>query len=203
MTLWMERHNEVGVASCALKNTDGTYQETGGYFPTLFRVFCWMTFVDDIPYIDRLIKPFHPMHSQSFLSKNVEHFKTTKEVDWLTGAFLLTRRKILKKLGAFDKDFFMYTEDVELCFRIKKVGWKILYLPEWEITHIGGASSVKEFPILKEYEGIKLFYKKHNSNVEYQLLRLFLKIGAILRMLVFFIVKGAVPKTYAKAFRLA
>src|SRR3972149_594788 len=58
---WMEAHPKVGISSCALKNRDGTLQGTGGYFPTLFKVFAWMSFLEDIPGLDSLIKPFHPM----------------------------------------------------------------------------------------------------------------------------------------------
>ena len=204
MVEWMDKKTSVGAASCALKYPNGGYQETGGYFPTLFRVFSWMTFIDDIPYLDRVIKPFHPMHSQSLFSKNVDYFRKAKEVDWLTGAFLFTRKKTIKEVGGFDEDYFMYTEDVDLCYRVKKKGWKIWYLPKWSIVHIGGASSIKEYPLLKEYDGVKLFYKKHKSRLEYQLLRMFLKIGSALRILVFGLLKGGDSvKIYAKAFKLA
>ena len=60
MIKWMEDNSKVGISTCALKNTDGTLQGSGGYFPNLFRVFSWLFFLDDIPFLDLLIKPFHP-----------------------------------------------------------------------------------------------------------------------------------------------
>lgn len=204
MVAWMRKHKNTGVATCALKNIDGTLQGTGGYFPTLFRVFAWMFFLEDIPLLDSLIKPFHPVHGQSPFYKGTSQFRKAREQDWVTGAFLLTRKEIIDEVGNFDEDYFMYTEEVDFCFRVKKVGWEVWYLPKWGITHLGGASSTSEFPILSEYKSIKLFYKKHMPPWQYVLLRIFLKGGAIARMVLFGILKGGeAAKTYAKAFRFA
>lgn len=197
---WMDKHPKVGISSCALKNKDGSMQGTGGFFPDLFRVFAWMFFLEDIPFWDRLIKPFHPIHSQSPFYKGTKGFEKEKDLDWVTGAFFLIRKKVLDEVGYLDEDYFMYTEDVDLCFRAKEAGWKIWYLPRVSITHLGGASSASEFPILSEYEGIKLFYKKHKAPWQYPLVRILLKIGSLMRVVIFgtFLRKGAV-KTYAKA----
>jgi GT2 family glycosyltransferase len=204
MVLWMEGNSKVGVATCALKNSDGSLQGTGGYFPNLFKVFAWMFFLEDIPLVDRLIKPFHPMHSQSPLYKGERFFKKAHQRDWVTGAFLLTRKEIFEKVGGFDQDYFMYTEEVDLCWRIKKKGWQIWFLPKWNITHLGGVSSTSEFPILSEYKGVKLFYKKNKPAWQMPLVRLFLKGGAALRIPFFGLIKGKEAAiTYAKAFKAA
>lgn len=98
----------------------------------------------------------------------------------------------------------MYTEDTDFCYRAKKAGWRVVYLPKWSITHFGGASSTSEFSIVSEFKGIKLFYKKHYPLWQYPLLRLFLKIGAALRMLVLGIIYGKEARaTYANAFKAA
>ena len=94
----------------------------------------------------------------------------------------------------------MYTEEVEYCYRIRQAGYEIWYLPDWSITHLGGASSTKEFPILSEYKGVKLFYKKHMPSWQYPLLRFMLWSGALLRIVLFFLLKGPdAAKTYVKA----
>jgi GT2 family glycosyltransferase len=204
MVAWMRKNPKAGAVSCALKNKDGSLQGTGGYFPNLFRVFSWMFFIDDLPLVDSIIKPFHPMHSRSPIYKGEKVYKKAKELDWVTGAFLLVRKKVLDEVGLFDEDYFMYTEDTDLCFRIKRAGWGVWYLPQWGITHLGGASSTKEFPILSEYEGIKLFYKKHMPPWQFPILRVFLKTGAILRIPIFTLLKGKEGLiTYAKAFKIA
>lgn len=204
MVLWMNKNPKVGVSTCALRNLDGSLQGTGGYFPNLFKVFTWMFFLEDIPFVDRLIKPFHPMHPQSPLYKGEGFFKKAHQRDWVTGAFLLTRKDIFDEAGGFDEDYFMYTEEVDLCWRIKKKDWQIWFLPKWNITHLGGASSTSEFPILSEYKGVKLFYKKNKPAWQMPLVRLFLKGGAVLRMLLFGLIKGKEAAIiYAKAFKAA
>ena len=201
MTKWMNNHPKVGILTCALKNKDGSLQGTGGYFPTLFRVFAWMFFLDDIPFIDRIIKPFHPMHGQSPFYKGEYFFKKEEQRDWITGAYFFIRSELTQEVGLLDEDYFMYTEEMDYCYRAKKLGWEVWYLPRWSIIHYGGASSTREYPILSEYKSIKLFYKKHMPKWQYPWLRMFLKGGAIARIIIFGIIKGKdVAKTYKKAF---
>lgn len=202
MVAWMDNNPKAGIASCALKNSDGSLQATGGYFPTLLRVFSWMT-IQDFPFVDNFIKPFHPGKEKSY-AKNTMFYSKERELDWLTGAFMLIRREVIDKVGYLDEDYFMYTEDTDYCFRAKSKGWKIYYLPNWSITHLGGASSTKEYPLLSEYKNIKLFYQKHYPAWQYPILRSLLKLGALGRMVLFGILEGGkAGKIYAKAFREA
>src|SRR3989344_564276 len=127
MLEWMRKHPKVGAATCALRNKDGSLQGTGGYFPTLLRVFSWMFFIDDMPFVDFLIKPFHPMHSQSPIYKGTKSYINAQSMDWVTGAFMLLRKEVLKEIGYFDQDYFMYTEEVDLCYRVKRAGWEVWY----------------------------------------------------------------------------
>lgn len=201
MINYMEKNPKIGVSSCALMNKDGSLQGTGGGFPNLGRIFAWMFFIEDIPFIDRLFIPFHPMHPMSFY-KGGELFSKKRQLDWVTGAFLLMKNEVIKEAGMFDEDYFMYVEEVELCFRIKKAGWQIWYFPAWSIVHYGGASGGGEFSLLSEYKGIKLFYKKHMNKLENCFLDLFLRSGAILRILLFSLLGNFKhAKIYAKAFK--
>jgi GT2 family glycosyltransferase len=204
MLAYMDKNTKAGIVSCALRDKDGKLQATGGYFPTLLRVASWMFFLDDIPLLDKLIKPFHPMHEKSFFYRGEGFFKRESPRDWVTGAFFLIRRVVLDEVGVLDEDYFMYTEEVDLCFRAKKKGWEVWYLPKWAIVHYGGASSASEFPIISEYKGVKTFYKKHMPSWQSPILRLLLKKGAVLRMILFGILKGGSwVKVYAKAFQIA
>lgn len=202
MVSWLDVNPKIGIATCALKNKDGSIQGTGGYFPTLLRVMSWMA-IQDFPFVDFFIKPFHPGKEKSF-SKNDKFYSEEKEVDWVTGAFLLVRREVLDEIGYLDEEYFMYTEDTDFCFRAKNKGWKVMYNPKWSITHFGGASSIKEFPILSEYKNVKLFYKKHYPKWQYPILRFFLKVGALGRIIVLGIMRGKENATiYAKAYKEA
>ena len=96
MVTWMDKHPKVGVSSCALLNSDRkTYQGSGGYLPTLPRVFAWMFFIDDIPGLDRLIKPYHPLHGWSPIYKGESYFKKKHKQDWVTAAFYLKRKSAM------------------------------------------------------------------------------------------------------------
>lgn len=85
------------------------------------------------------------------------------EVDTLMGAFMLMPRKVLNEVGFLDENFFMYGEDIDLCFRIKEAGYKVLYFPKAQITHYKGGSSKKHRNkvIYDFHQAMWLFYKKH------------------------------------------
>jgi len=203
MVSWMDKNPKTGISSCALLNPDRTYQGSGGYFPSLFRVFSWMFFLDDLPFFDRLIKPYHPMHAWSPLYKGEAYFKKLHKQDWVTGAFFLIRKEVIDKIGYFDEDYFAYVEEVDYCFRAKKEGWEVVYLPKWEIIHYGQATTGSEFATIKELEGVKIFYKKHQPAWKMIPLRLFLKSGVILRFFLFGLLKGKESaRVYAKAFKV-
>ena len=63
------------------------------------------------------------------------------EVDWVPGTFTIVRKKMLDEIGTFDERFYIYYEETDLCMRAKKAGWKIYFIPDAEVMHIGGASS--------------------------------------------------------------
>lgn len=201
MVSWMDENPSVGIASCALVNPDGlTIQGSGGYFPTLPRVAAWMTFIDDIPGVDRLMKPYHPLHPASPFYKNEGYYKKAQQQDWVTGAFFLMRKKAMDMAGLFDEDFFLYVEEVELAYRFMKAGWKSWYLPKWKIVHYGQMTNGSEKATIFEMQNLKLFYKKHNPAWQLPVLVLLLKLGAFLRIIFYGITNIRVAKIYAKAF---
>jgi GT2 family glycosyltransferase len=199
---YMNKNRNIGVLSCSLLNRDGSLQGTGGYFPTLPKVFFWMMFIEDIPFVDKVLKPFHPVHVNSPFYKGTNLYIKETELDWVTGAFLQTRSDILKEVGGFDEDYFMYTEEVDLCYRIKNAGWIVKYNPKWSIIHFGGASGDKEFSTINEYKGILTFYDKHMPKWQKKIARILLKLGSLLRIPILGLVKGKpAARIYAKAYK--
>lgn len=89
----------------------------------------------------------------------------TYEIDCLTGAFIFTRKKVLDEVGLLDETFFMYGEDIDLCYRIKQAGWTIIYYGKEKITHFKGSSSKKQRPklIYEFYHAMYIYYKKHHA----------------------------------------
>ena len=87
------------------------------------------------------------------------------EIDCLTGAFMFIRKEALDEVGFLDETFFMYGEDIDLCFRIKEAGWKIIYYGKSKITHLKGASSKKQKSklIYEFYRAMYVYYKKHHA----------------------------------------
>lgn len=85
------------------------------------------------------------------------------EIDCLTGAFILFKRELISTVGLLDESFFMYGEDIDFCYRIKKRGWKIIYYGKEEIIHFKGGSSKKEkFKLIYHfYKSMYIFYNKH------------------------------------------
>jgi len=89
----------------------------------------------------------------------------THPVEILTGAFMMIRAEVLRKTGGLDEDFFMYGEDIDLCYRILKAGYKNYYFPETTIVHYKGESTKKgslNYVILF-YKAMLIFSKKHFS----------------------------------------
>lgn len=88
--------------------------------------------------------------------------ESVEEVEVLTGAFMCMRRDLFTKLGGFDEDFFMFGEDIDLSYRILKLGYKNYYLGDITMIHFKGESSVKDANYLKHFYGaLGIYYKKH------------------------------------------
>lgn len=86
------------------------------------------------------------------------------DVDVISGAFFLTSKFILDKIGSFDEAFFMYGEDIDLCYRIKQEGYKIIYNPNLgNVIHYKGESGKKRKikTLFHFYDAMVIFYKKH------------------------------------------
>jgi len=126
------------------------------------------------------------------------------QVDWISGACIMTTKKYYQRLGGFDKNIFMYMEEVDLLYRAKKLGLNTFFYPDSQIIHLGSASSNgKTFPILQVYKGFLFFYKKHYTVFHIFVLRLILKFKALIA---YFIgkIKGDqyLIRTYEEAFKL-
>jgi hypothetical protein len=132
-------------------------------FPTLWRSFTYFLGLEkifkNVPLLNKLFGGYHLVN----LNLNEIH-----EVDVITGAFLFTKREIVAAFGGFDKDYFAYGEDIEMAFQIKKIGYKIIYYPLWEVLHLKSVSGLKkkDANIRKKtnfyfYDSMKIFYQKH------------------------------------------
>lgn len=85
------------------------------------------------------------------------------DVDAVVGAFMLMRAEALEGAGLLDEAFFMYGEDIDLCYRIKQLGWRVVYYPQVKVLHVKGAASRKASrrAITAFYDAMRIFHNKH------------------------------------------
>jgi GT2 family glycosyltransferase len=108
--------------------------------------------------------PKHPRYNRY----NLGHLDPDQvaEVDSVVGAFMLMRRQALTEAGLLDERFFMYAEDIDLCYRIKvNHGWKVYYNPQVEVTHFKSRATVRRWIPMTVYfyRAMWLFHRKHNA----------------------------------------
>lgn len=122
----MDQHSEAAIGGPKLFYGDGTLQLSCRPFPSPLNILLEGTFLrDSFPY-SRFVK--------DYTMEEWDHAEL-REVDWMYGACLIIRRTILDKLGHFDEGFFYLYEDIDLCFRAKKLGMKVIYIPQAEVIH--------------------------------------------------------------------
>ena len=193
----------VGALGPQLLNIDKTIQQSAGFFPNLPQVFFWMTFIDDLPG-GSILKPYHIDHDT--------FYHNDRQVDWVTAAAILVPRNVIDKIGKLDEKIFMYGEEVDWCYRIKKAGYDVYFSPATKIVHIGRGSSnkVSKNAIAGEYKGILYFYKKYKGAFLLQIVRILLKIGALARIVAFAILglacrqagRKELAKSYVEALKV-
>lgn len=145
---FLDAHPEAGGVGGQLLNPDGSFQSGFFPFPTLWIVFLIVT------KIGSLISSFYPSYGPA---------EALKEVDWLSTAFMLFRRDALDQVGLVDEDYFIYSDESDLQFRLKKAGWHIYYLPDVKTVHFGGKSLTPWKRRRLVYRGYLLYFQNHKG----------------------------------------
>ncbi len=168
---FMESHPEAGVAGGQLLNSDGSRQNSIANFPSLTTELLNKS----------LLRWLFP---KRFPGKERNDLKPI-EVDSVIGACMLVRREAVDQVGLLDEDYFLFLEETDWCFRMKRGGWKIYHIPQAEIIHFQGKSAGKETALAKieYYRSRYLFFKKHRGFFQWILLT----IGLNLKLWVEFI----------------
>ncbi len=148
----MRDDGQIGALGCKIRNLNGTIQNLGvQQFPTPANAIVKFLVTSDMPRMFQSMMPWQNPHESGYVLK-------------LFGACLLVRREVLNSVGAFDERFFMYCEDVDLCLRIHRAGWKLYYMSDVEILHLGACSSNQvpgAFSVLMGCESLSLYMKKY------------------------------------------
>jgi len=180
---WLSSHPESYGCTAQLLNKHKTIQPSGGCFPNILNIASLLLHLDDLPFVNFFIPPYHP-HSPDFYTHDKYYLKDHPQ-DWVTGAFMLIRREMITKVKGFNPDFFMYGEEMEMCYRIHLLYPKLQlwYLVGPQIIHLGGASSTsKQIIYDREYDGIRAFFRMHRSSLEQRLLTHLISINRFLQL---------------------
>ena len=149
---FMDDHPKAGIAGVRLLNPDGTFQASYTPFPTLWREFLMLSTLG------------RQVIRSTFPSRGPEMEKGPQKINgYLEGAFLIVRHEAVDEVGQLDESIFMYSEDVDWCYRFHKTGWQIWYLPHTPIIHYGGQSSKRRRGRMEAelYRSRVYFFKKH------------------------------------------
>ncbi|MBN8705711.1 MAG: glycosyltransferase family 2 protein [Bacteroidetes bacterium] len=179
---YLDSHPETGLVAPRLLNGDGSLQRSIRNF---------YSFSETL--LDNRLFPFLFSGSAWFQKNSLTFWQHDSErsVDWAKGAALLVRKSILDKIGYFDEQFWIYGEEMDLCYRIIKEGWKIDFTPAAEIIHFEKQSSRQHNSVMfiQNYKSFYLFLLKHYLGYDFQLYR-FRAVSIILAWFCFFKVKS-------------
>jgi GT2 family glycosyltransferase len=160
----MDRDPHAGLAGGRLVGRDHSLQPSARMFPSI---------LSDLLVLTGLAHEFPKSRFFGRFDRTWADPLEPAEVDWVPGAFSIIRTEALDKVGYFDPDFFLYSEEVDLCLRIQNAGYKIMYWPDIVVIHIGGESSRQIKTLEMSSTGAQLirwrmrstllYYRKHHG----------------------------------------
>jgi len=173
MTSFLDADADVGIAGCKVLNPDGSFQVACRRgLPTPWASFCKLFGLQSIFPNSRLFAQYN----MTYLP-----IDATYPVDALIGAFMMGPTAQMQELGGFDPAFFMYGEDIDLCYRVQLAGRRVMYVHTTNIIHYKGEStkrsSMNEVRVF--YDAMEIFAKKHFGGS--QLFLAFLRLGIVAR----------------------
>jgi len=151
MVDFLDAHPGAGMVGARLLNPDGSFQYSYADFPSLTGELLLLTRLAPMVYT-----PTYPSYP---LERSVQE----RSVDWVSGACLMARRATIDAIGPLDESYFMYTEETDWCYRARRGGWSVHYLPEATVVHWVGQSAAAA-PARRRrqvYRSKRLFLRKH------------------------------------------
>ena len=150
MCNYMNEKPKIGVLGPKVLNPDGSLQPTCREFPTFWKNICRAVALDKFFPKSKIFGGYYMM--------NWSH-GTVREVDYLSGCFMMVRRSAIDQVGLLDDSFFFYAEDKDWCKRFWRAGWKVVYFPQAKAIHYLYGSSDKN--------PIKLYIQQTKANLQY------------------------------------
>lgn len=159
MVVFLKEHAEVGILGAKMVNENGSPEKSTGKFFNLLNTILMLAGGERFGMLR-----FSP-------NKN-------EIVDWVSGGAMMIKSELFKKLSGFDEGFFMYVEDMDLCFRAKNLGFSTSFFLKAVIFHKQHGSSSREYAIFNIYKGISYFFRNRKPYWQYLLIKGFLKTKA-------------------------
>jgi N-acetylglucosaminyl-diphospho-decaprenol L-rhamnosyltransferase len=185
-----EEHERAGFVAPRLLNPDGTLQPSVRAFPTPWRLATEYLFLRKLAPGSKALNAFY--------GAGFGH-DVVREIDFAKGAAFLLRRAAFEEVGPFDEAFFLFSEETDWCYRAHEAGWQVVFYPEAEAVHVGGASWRPESATFyrEQVRGHLRFLAKHRGRKTADRARRVLLAGLRLRALVFRGERGAVYRDAA------
>jgi GT2 family glycosyltransferase len=168
---FMEAHPKAGAAGAQLVNSDGTKQNSMANFPSL------ATELLNKRVLRRLFPKRFPGKERSYAE--------AIEVDSVIGACMVVRRKAIEGVGFLDEDYFLFLEETDWCYRMKKAGWKVYHVPQAEVVHFQGKSAEKDKKRsrVEYYRSRYHFFKKNRGKAQWFTLLIGRMLGLLLELI--------------------
>ncbi|MCB7129147.1 MAG: glycosyltransferase family 2 protein [Candidatus Brocadiales bacterium] len=194
MVSFLKKHPDVAIVAPQFLNRDGSKQNTFDNFPSLTTELMNKSML-------RFLFP------GSYPSKHVD-YKEPLEVESVLCAGVVLRQDVFRQVGFFDEDYFVYLDDSDICFRLKRAGYRCFYLPQLEMYHFGGGGTKakgRANAVIEYYRSMYKFFKKNRSAPEYLILKVLKPLRLVLSLflsllglaLTLFLHKGLRSRVYA------
>ena len=177
---------QAAVVGPRLRNPDGTLQRSVRGFPTVWRLATEYLFLRKLAPRSRLLNAFY---GGGFAHDEV------REAEFLMGAVLLVRREAIEQVGPADDAFFLFSEETDWCYRFRRAGWKVLFFPGAEATHVYAASHQGRL-FVEQVKGHLRFLRKHRGERYAEHARRLLLVALRLRSVAF---RGERGRMYGEA----
>ncbi|MFO7928621.1 MAG: glycosyltransferase family 2 protein [Candidatus Humimicrobiaceae bacterium] len=154
---FMDKNKGAAVAGPKIINSDGSIQHSCRKFPSMLNA--------TVHTLLTVVYPENPF-SRKYKLADIDKSKPF-EVDWVSGSCMMVRRKAIEGAGMLDEKYFMYVEDLDICFRMWKQGWKVYYFPYAKVLHhVGGSSGGKDIRASYRMQKsvFRFFWKNHRRN---------------------------------------
>jgi len=175
LAAYLEKHPQAAIVGPHLVNPDGSLQASCYSFPTPLHVLL------EESNTSRLLGSL-PVLREHYL--RTWNHRQSLSVPWVLGAALGIRRQAFLEVGGFETAYYMYAEEVDLCYRLRQAGWQTHYTPDATIVHTGGASTRQRRAemAVQYYASLVLFYRRHYSKFRLGQLIIIMKSIVLARM---------------------